>query len=100
MHWTCRKLLHEDFAKETVAHQTMEQVLINVTDELMAVVSTVKAVRKRMTGEKNKWTAGGRCTFKPTHLHYTMHFACEVWLWWDELSGMISWQVSQMASVQ
>jgi hypothetical protein len=22
----CRKLLHEDFAKETVAHQIMEQV--------------------------------------------------------------------------
>jgi len=33
MCWICRKLLHEDFAKETVAHLIIQQVLINVTDD-------------------------------------------------------------------
>jgi hypothetical protein len=47
MCWICRKLLHEDFAKETVAHQIMEQVLINVTDE--------SSFNSESSEEENDW---------------------------------------------
>jgi hypothetical protein len=95
MCWICRKLLHEDFAKKTVAHQIMELVLVNLTDD-SSFYSKSSEEEKDWKIKKIEQVEG----VHTTHLHYIMHFAHEVWFWWEELSGMISWQVSQMAPVQ
>ena len=102
MCWICQKLWQEDFAKETVAHQILEQVLTNVTDDSSFNNESSEEEgreREREREKKKEQQVEGVHLNLPTYIiQRTLPVKCE----FGEVNyvGLISWHVRQMAPDQ